>query len=130
VIYKTKVRKIGNSLGVVLPKEAQQAIKVQEDTTLYITEAPKSAIHMAPEAAFCLQGNHTLRSCATYAPEIVKNHPFLGGNKRIGFIFLGANGCDLKAPEEEVILQTLALAAGEVGQAAYATWLDASCIMQ
>ena len=47
--YKTKVRKIGNSLGVVLPKEALQAMKVKEGAVLYITEAPKSAIHMTPE---------------------------------------------------------------------------------
>jgi putative addiction module antidote len=47
--YKTKVRKIGNSLGIVLPKEALQAMKVKEGATLYITEAPKCAIHMTPE---------------------------------------------------------------------------------
>ena len=47
--YKTKVRKIGNSLGIVLPKEALQAMKVEEGATLYITEAPKGAIHITPE---------------------------------------------------------------------------------
>ena len=67
---------------------------------------------------------------AAYALGIVKNHPFLDGNKRIGFmaayIFLGANGQNLTAPEEEVVLRTLALAAGEIDQAAYAIWLKAS----
>jgi len=33
--YKTKVRKIGNSLGIVLPKEALQAMKAEEGATLY-----------------------------------------------------------------------------------------------
>lgn len=47
--YKTKVRKIGNSLGIVLPKEALQAMKVEEGATLYITEAPKDAIRITPE---------------------------------------------------------------------------------
>ena len=47
--YKTKIRKIGNSLGVVLPKEVLQAMKVKEGATLYITEAPESAIQMTPE---------------------------------------------------------------------------------
>lgn len=47
--YKTKVRKIGNSLGIVLPKEALQAMKVEEGATLYITEAPKGAIRITPE---------------------------------------------------------------------------------
>lgn len=47
--YKTKVRKIGNSLGIVLPKEALQAMKVEEGATLYITEAPKGAVQVTPE---------------------------------------------------------------------------------
>lgn len=68
---------------------------------------------------------------ADYAFGIVKNHPFLDGNKRAGFmaayVFLGANGSDLIAPEEEAVLQTLALAAGEIGRDDYAAWLRASC---
>lgn len=46
---KTKVRKIGNSLGIVLPKEAVQAMKVKEGATLYITEAPECALRVTPE---------------------------------------------------------------------------------
>ncbi len=68
---------------------------------------------------------------ASYAHGIVKNHPFLDGNKRIGFmaayIFLGANGQTFSAPEEEVVLQTLALAAGECSENEYAEWLERSC---
>jgi death-on-curing protein len=68
---------------------------------------------------------------AEYAVGIVKNHPFLDGNKRAGFmaayIFLGVNGCDLQAPEEEVVLQTLALAAGEIDRTDYAAWLKDAC---
>ncbi len=48
MIYKTKVRKIGNSLGIVLPKEALQAMKVKEGATLYITEAPECSVQMTP----------------------------------------------------------------------------------
>ncbi len=68
---------------------------------------------------------------AAYALGIVKNHPFLDGNKRAGFmaaaLFLEVTGLRFEAPEEEVVLQTLALAAGEIDQAAYAAWLKASC---
>lgn len=46
---KTKVRKIGNSLGIVLPKEALQAMNVEEGAALYITKAPKDSIHVSPE---------------------------------------------------------------------------------
>lgn len=46
---ETKVRKIGNSLGIVLPKEALQALKVQEGATLYLTEAPENSLRVTPE---------------------------------------------------------------------------------
>jgi len=51
---------------------------------------------------------------ACYAYGLVKNHPFLDGNKRVGFavsiIFLRANGYRAIATETDAILQTLALA--------------------
>jgi putative addiction module antidote len=46
---KTKVRKIGNSLGIVLPKEALQAMNVEEGASLYITKAPRDALRITPE---------------------------------------------------------------------------------
>ncbi len=69
---------------------------------------------------------------ASYAAGIVKNHPFLDGNKRAGFMaaytFLGINGWELEAPEEEVVLQTLGLAAGEISEEDYARWLGDSSV--
>jgi putative addiction module antidote len=47
---KTKVRKIGNSLGIVLPKEALRVMKVKEGATLYLTEAPKCSLQVTPES--------------------------------------------------------------------------------
>ena len=68
---------------------------------------------------------------AAYALGIVKNHPFLDGNKRAGFmaaaLFLEYNGETFQASESEVVLQTLGLAAGAVSEKAYAKWLRASC---
>ncbi len=46
---ETKVRRIGNSLGIVLPKEALNALKVEEGATLYLTEAPENSLRMTPE---------------------------------------------------------------------------------
>jgi death-on-curing protein len=44
---------------------------------------------------------------AAYALGIVRNHPFIDGNKRTGFVaaatFLLLNGFDLDAPEQEVV---------------------------
>jgi death-on-curing protein len=39
------------------------------------------------------------------------------------YVFLGANGWSLEAPEEEAVLETLALAAGESTESDYAAWL-------
>jgi death on curing protein len=69
---------------------------------------------------------------ASYAEGIVNNHPFLDGNKRAGFMaaytFLGVNGQQLAAPEEEAVLQTLALAAGKIRAKTFSAWLEKSCV--
>ncbi len=46
---ETKVRKIGNSYGIVLPKEALHVMKVKEGDTLYLTEAPECSLRVTPE---------------------------------------------------------------------------------
>ena len=46
---ETKVRRIGNSLGIVLPKEALQRLHVEEGSTLYLTEAPEESLTITPE---------------------------------------------------------------------------------
>jgi death-on-curing protein len=64
---------------------------------------------------------------ASYAFGIVKNHPFIDGNKRAGFlvavVFLESNGHRFLAPEVDAALRTLAMAAGEMSEAGYAEWL-------
>lgn len=45
---ETKVRRIGNSLGIVLPKEALEKLHVQEGSTLYLTEAPEESLLVTP----------------------------------------------------------------------------------
>ncbi len=64
---------------------------------------------------------------AAYALGIAKNHPFLDGNKRAAFMaaytFLGANGVELNASEEEAVSYTLGLAASAVTESEYADWL-------
>jgi putative addiction module antidote len=48
MIAQSKVRKIGNSLGVVLPKEALQQLKAEEGTILYFTESPECSLRITP----------------------------------------------------------------------------------
>ncbi len=65
---------------------------------------------------------------AAYAAGIVKNHPFLDGNKRAGFmaaaLFIESNGYSFQATEEDVVIHTVALAAGDIDEAGYAKWLS------
>ena len=68
---------------------------------------------------------------AAYAFGVVKNHPFIDGNKRTGFtiaiMFLERNGQMFTATEVDATIQTLALAAGELDEPGYASWLKANC---
>jgi death-on-curing protein len=87
-----------------------------------------------PQHLFAYENADLFELAAAYALGIVKNHPFLDGNKRSGFmaaaLFLEVNGLRFEAPEEEVILRTLALAAGELDQSAYAAWLRGACVLR
>ena len=67
---------------------------------------------------------------ASYVFRVVKNHPFIDGNKRTGFMlgagFLERNGYEFRASEADAAVRTLALAAGEMSEAEYAAWLKAN----
>lgn len=43
-----KVRKIGNSLGVVIPKDVLTRMNVGEGETLYFTEAEDGGVRLTP----------------------------------------------------------------------------------
>lgn len=64
---------------------------------------------------------------AAYAYGLARNHPFVDGNKRTAFMtavfFLELNGHRFTANEVDATLQTLALAASEIGEAEFAAWL-------
>ncbi|EKF19819.1 type II toxin-antitoxin system death-on-curing family toxin [Nitratireductor pacificus] len=57
---------------------------------------------------------------AAYLFGIVKNHPFVDGNKRTGLaaadLFLIFNGLSMEAEQEEVIQLVLMVAAGEIDE--------------
>lgn len=64
---------------------------------------------------------------AAYAFGIIQNHPFVDGNKRVGFlaayIFLEHNGWELMASEAEAVTAVLALARGEMDETGFSDWL-------
>lgn len=67
------------------------------------------------------------RLAAGYAFGLARDHPFRDGNKRIAFVtavvFLGLNGYELQATDDEVVAQMVALAAGRVSEAKFAVWI-------
>jgi len=83
-----------------------------------------------PENLFACGKPTIFDLAASYGFGLVKNHPFIDGNKRVGFIvavvFLELNGHRFKATEAEAAVRTLALAAGEMSEVQYAAWLKAN----
>lgn len=67
---------------------------------------------------------------ASYAAGILRNHPFIDGNKRTAFLagvlFVEMNGYRFVANEEDAAQAFLQLAAGRLDEAAFATWLRAN----
>ncbi len=64
---------------------------------------------------------------AAYAFGIAKNHPFIDGNKRTAFVamelFLMDNGHVLNASDEDALMAMLRLAAGEMSEEQYGSWI-------
>lgn len=67
---------------------------------------------------------------APYTAGIIRNHPFVDGNKRTGFVvgvlFLELHGFDFKASEEDATQAVMGLAAGTLDEAGYTAWLRAN----
>jgi death on curing protein len=78
-------------------------------------------------------GEPSLFELATaYASGIIRNHPFVDGNKRVGLAialtFLELNGYQTRLNEAEAVVMTLGLASREVDEAGYARWLEDNCV--
>lgn len=68
---------------------------------------------------------------ALYCIGIIKNNPFIDGNKRAGLlagrVFLSLNGYRFAPDEAQTVLMILAVAASEIDEIALAKWFaDAS----
>ena len=49
MVLKLKLRKVGNSVGVVLPKEALAALKSREGDLLVFSETPDGGFRVTPD---------------------------------------------------------------------------------
>ena len=66
---------------------------------------------------------------AAYGYGISRNHAFVDGNKRTGLVaaelFLGLNGWQLLVTDSDCVLTMLAVAAGDITEEEFATWIRA-----
>jgi death on curing protein len=64
---------------------------------------------------------------AAYGWGISRNHAFIDGNKRTGFVaielFLVLNGYELQADDAQCVMVMLAVAAGDLTEPELATWI-------
>ncbi|WP_243375157.1 type II toxin-antitoxin system death-on-curing family toxin [Geotalea sp. SG265] len=69
---------------------------------------------------------------AALMESIIKNHPFVDGNKRTGIttagLLLQFNGFRLQTTQDELYRFTMAMAAGEAGAKEVETWLRSRAI--
>ena len=83
-----------------------------------LARAQNLALYGTPDAADL---------AAAYGYGISRNHAFIDGNKRTGFVaaelFLALNGFDLVATDVDCVGTMLQVAAGEITEAAFAAWI-------
>jgi death-on-curing protein len=90
----------------------------------------KSALARAQQMHAYADAPNMIDMAAAYTAGIVRNHPFIDGNKRTGFVvgvlFLELNGYSFTASEEDAAQAVLKLAAGTLDEAEYANFLRAN----
>ncbi len=61
-MYALKVQKIGNSVGVMLPKEALASLKIGQGDVIYLTDSPDGGFRSTPpNERFAEQFEHAER---------------------------------------------------------------------
>ena len=64
---------------------------------------------------------------AVYALGIIKNHPFVDGNKRTAYVvlelFLRLNGLRFLVSDADAVIMTLRLAAGDIPEDEFIAWV-------
>jgi death-on-curing protein len=92
----------------------------EEDTLEAVLARPQQRHHYEPQSDLA-----TL--AAAYSWGLVTSHPYRDGNKRTAFlamaIFLGLNGYELEATQEDVVTIMVAAAAGKLTESQLAAWV-------
>jgi death on curing protein len=90
----------------------------------------KSALARPQQHFVYAESPDIVNMAAAYTWGIVRNHPFVDGNKRTGFVlgvlFLELNGYRFSAREEDAAQAVLELARGNLDEAGYIAFLRAN----
>jgi death-on-curing protein len=83
-----------------------------------------------PQQRWHYEGDTSLPElAAAYAFGLVRNHPYVDGNKRVALVvmvaFLERNGVELTASNAEGLSTILALATGELAEDELTLWIEA-----
>ncbi len=94
----------------------------------------ESALARARQHFAYAESADVIDMAAVYTTGIVRNHPFIDGNKRTGFVvgilFLELNGYGFTASEENAAQAVLEVAAGNMDGAGYSSFLRGNSTRQ
>lgn len=116
------------SLAEVLEIHRDQVTRYGGTSGIRDIELLESALG-TPSATYRGEFLHTdvFEIAAAYLYHLVKNHPFLDGNKRVGvvaaLVFLLLNGYDFEAPQDDLAEMVLGVARGELDKAEVAVFI-------
>lgn len=114
-IHEVQLAEHGGGTGVRDPGLLDSALGKPQQLNNY-GEPPRDAAALA----------------ASYGYGISRNHPFIDGNKRTGYVsaelFLRLNGWRLTADDASCVVTMLAVAAGDITEEAFAAWLRAHAV--
>jgi len=115
VLYRRIIEETGGTVGVRDLNLLESAL-AQPRQTFGGTELYPTLVEKATALGFSL----------------IKNHPFVDGNKRVGHaameVFLVLNGYEIEAPVEEQEQVILDVAAGKMSRGAFTEWLEAHVV--
>jgi death on curing protein len=112
-IYALQIAHFGGAMGIRDEGLLESALARAQNIATYAESTPSLA-----------------RLAAAYGAGIVRNHPFVDGNKRTGlvaaFVFIERNGSRVTASQEEAYFVFYDLAAGRLSEEELAVWLEAN----
>jgi death-on-curing protein len=131
-MIKLKVTTVGNSMGVIFPKELVEKLRLSKGDGglegIRDEGLLESALSRPQNLLAYSESPPDMASlAAAYAYGIVKNHPFVDGNKRTAYVvtrtFLRLNGYDLQASSQEKYQIWIDLAVGKLSEEELAEWI-------